>query len=88
MNENEYFIIFIETYYKLQYLGKYTIDYINDLRNEWLNKNYNRLIGVVLLDSEKTIFIKNNLCDSKAIQEIESTNILDYHNYYPEILTD
>ena len=87
-NENEYFIIFIQTHYKLEYLGKNTIDYMNNLRNDWIKDDYNRLIGVVLPDSEKTIFIKNKICDFKAIQEIESTNINDFHNYYPELLTD
>ena len=86
--KEDYFIIFLSTYYRVDYMGKYTVDFINSLRKEWKDKNYDRLIGIVLPDSTRTYFIKNEICDVNAIKLVEKMGINYYHNYSPELIED
>ncbi|WP_319481524.1 hypothetical protein [uncultured Draconibacterium sp.] len=82
----EYFIIFLSAYYRIDYLGKYAINFLNDLPKQWTDNNYNNLVGIVIPDSEKTYFIQNRLCDNSIIETLLELGINDFHKYIPTIL--
>ncbi|MDF1547397.1 MAG: hypothetical protein P1P88_06230, partial [Bacteroidales bacterium] len=72
---HEYFIIFINPNYRIKAMGKPSIDYLNQLKDEWGNDKYNRLIGVVIHDSDNTFFIRNKYCEHNVIKKIEEMGI-------------
>lgn len=79
--KDEFYLIFIYVYYRVDYAGKYIIDYINNVSEE-LSK-YSNLLGLVIPDSNNTYHIKNPSCklDYEKLFSKHSMNL--YHLYTP-----
>lgn len=81
---HEYFIVFINPNYRIQALGRPSIDFLNRLIEDWKHDRYKRLIGVVIHDSDDTYFIENKYCEPIVIQKIKEMDISEYHKYIPK----
>lgn len=81
---NEHFIVFIDTNFLIQAMGRPSINYIDGLKDEWKEGKFNTFIGLVIHDVDKTYFIKNNNCKQSVINLIEEMDILQFHKYIPE----
>lgn len=77
----EFFVIFISVYFKLEFMGQQTIDYLNSIPDKWNTSRYNNLAGVVLLDQYKTYFLENKNCKLRLSKDIK--NITFLHEYEP-----
>ncbi|MBI9046987.1 MAG: hypothetical protein JEZ06_21045 [Anaerolineaceae bacterium] len=82
--DNEYFVLFISSYYKIALMGQQTINYFNNLQTEWKDEKYGNFVGVILPDSEKTYYIKNKICDLEITDYV--SKIKDFHCYFPTVL--
>lgn len=78
---DEYFLVFIYVYYRLDFTGKYLIDYLNNITKE-LTK-YKNLVGLVIPDSEKTYYFKNPLCQIEIEDMLNNYSLDYYHSYKP-----
>jgi len=83
---NEYFIIFMYAYYRLDLLGPYAINYINQLSNTWKEKKYNNLVGVVITDSQKTYLLFNKNCPINISESLNKIPLANFNKFLPKII--
>ncbi len=83
IDDDELYLIFISLNYKLDYMGKYCTQYLSNLPNEWTDKRYNQLLGVVIIELENTIYIKNTHAEQEHLKRLNEIGISEYHTYIP-----
>lgn len=81
---DEYFILFFSTYIKISYMGKPTVDFINNLPCRWRGKKYKKFVGIVLPDMYKTYLVENKKSDVDINNNI--SNLGEFNNYLPTVI--
>ncbi len=81
--DNEYFILFLSIC-DFSLLGKASLDYLNDFQAQWENSEFNKLIGIIIPQDNKTVLIPNNNCNLDIVKNMRE--ILEFHLYIPEII--
>ena len=81
---DEYFVLFISSYYKVSHLGPESIKYLNALPTSWSQNSFENLIGIVLPEEGKTYFVKNENCNIELEEVIP--DVLNFHDFFPSII--
>ncbi|MFT5719990.1 MAG: hypothetical protein ACI9W6_000279 [Motiliproteus sp.] len=79
---SENYIVFMYIYYNNNLIGLPAVSYLNSLQASWDSVNYERFLGLVIPEGERTIYINHLSADHIFL---ESLDIINFHNYVPHI---
>ena len=84
INPDEHYIIFMYIYDSLNCIGAPAADYLNSLQASWSKGEYDNFLGIVIPESDKTVFIYNKHSYHGAFNLLGKVGLSDFHNYVPK----
>ena len=83
INPGEHYIIFMCIYDDLSCIGFPAGDYLKSLQASWNKGEYDNFLGIVIPESDKTVFIRNVHGNPDAFSLLAKSGLGDFHSYVP-----
>ena len=84
INPDEHYIIFMYIYDSLNCIGPPAVDYLNSLQTSWSEGHYDKFLGIVIPERNKTVFIQNKYSSPNVFSLLGKIGVADFHNYVPK----